>query len=39
MLSVIRGFFDRLSLNARLVLVVSVVVLGLFGLNVNNALQ
>jgi methyl-accepting chemotaxis protein len=39
MLSVIRGFFDRLSLNARLVLVVSVVVLGLFGLNVMNALQ
>src|SRR5690242_6088056 len=32
MLSAIRGFFDRLSLNARLVLVVSVVVLGLFGL-------
>jgi len=39
MLSAIRGFFDRLSLNARLVLVVSVVVLGLFGLTVMNALQ
>ncbi|MBQ4854356.1 cache domain-containing protein [Rhodanobacter sp. B2A1Ga4] len=39
MLSVIRGFFDRLSLNARLVMVVTVVVLGLFGLTVVNALQ
>ncbi|AGG90042.1 MULTISPECIES: methyl-accepting chemotaxis protein [Rhodanobacter] len=39
MLSGIRGFFDRLSLNARLVMVVSVVVLGLFGLTVMNALQ
>jgi methyl-accepting chemotaxis protein len=39
MLSAIRGFFDRLSLNARLVLVMSVVVLGLFGLTMLNAVQ
>jgi len=39
MLSGIRGFFDRLSLNARLVMVVTVVVLGLSGLTVMNALQ
>jgi len=39
MLSVVRGFFDRLSLNARLVMVVTMVVLGLSGLTVMNALQ